>query len=782
MSTIDMTESGIDGSGLHIPIQHQIWRDKYRFSHDTEDYRETHIKHTWSRVARALAKPEKSQAEWESKFYAALSGFKFLPGGRIIAGAGTGRSVTLFNCFVMGTIPDSMDGIFSALREAALTMQQGGGVGMAFSTIRPKGAPVLGVGADASGPLSFMDCWDAMCRTVMSAGARRGAMMGTLRCDHPDIEAFVDAKRDPSKLRNFNVSVLVTDDFMHAVQVDGDHPLRFGDKVYKRVNARELWDKITRAAYDCAEPGVIFIDRINDLNNLKYCETISATNPCGEQPLPPYGACLLGSINLAALVRNPFSRVAVINLDELFDLVGVAVRMLDNTIDVSQYPLLEQEHEAKSKRRLGLGVTGLADALAMCGLHYGSSSARERASQWMQIINSAAYRESEKIGGEKGYFALSQGPGKLRRNSHLTSIAPTGTISLLAGNVSSGIEPIFDLTYTRKVLEPDGSRREEVVQDFACRVFRERYPEEELPDYFVTARQLSPADHLAMQAALQRDVDSAISKTVNCPKDIPFEDFRDLYTKAYALGLKGCTAYRPNDITGEVLSAPEPEPQDAANDEQAEAGEFQDVSAEVDRFELTDAGRDAVASLLTHRDDVLHGSTYKLKWPPSEHAIYITINDVVEHHPFDEGKKMVRRPYEIFINSKNLEHYAWTVALTRMVSAIFRRGGDIGFVTEELRSVFDPRGGAFMNGKYVPSLLAAIGDVIETHFEACGARENSALICTQALIAGGLTRHRRYSSIAGDPPRTFCPKCCSADIVVAEGCKKCRACGWSSCE
>ena len=320
-------------------ISQQIWDMKYRLKGEGGVVVDKTIEESWRRVATALAAPEREPEAWAERFYEALADFKFLPAGRVMAGAGSGRNVTLFNCFVMGTIPDDMSGIFAHLREAALTMQQGGGIGYDFSTLRPKGAPVKGVGADASGPLSFMDVWDAMCRTIMSAGHRRGAMMATLRCDHPDIEDFIDAKRAPGRLRMFNLSVLVTDAFMLAVKEDAPWELSFAGTTYKVLPARALWDKIMRATYDYAEPGVIFIDRINRRNNLAYCETISATNPCGEQPLPPYGACLLGSINLAALVRDPFTAEARLDLDELARIVPLAVRMLDNAIDVSRFPL-----------------------------------------------------------------------------------------------------------------------------------------------------------------------------------------------------------------------------------------------------------------------------------------------------------------------------------------------------------------------------------------------------------------------------------------------------------
>ncbi|MBT8408077.1 MAG: adenosylcobalamin-dependent ribonucleoside-diphosphate reductase, partial [Alphaproteobacteria bacterium] len=496
------------------PIAEAIWDMKYRFKDADGAPVDATVEDTWRRIARTLAAGEKTPDAWEDKFYAALEDFKFLPAGRIVAGAGTARSVTLFNCFVMGTIPDSMSGIFEMLKEAALTMQQGGGIGYDFSTIRPKGADVKGVAADASGPLSFMDVWDAMCRTIMSAGSRRGAMMATMRCDHPDIEDFVTAKADPARLRNFNVSVLVTDPFMAAVKADGPWELVFEGQVYKTVNARDLWNRIMQSTFDYAEPGVIFIDRINAMNNLSYCETIAATNPCGEQPLPPYGACLLGSVNLARLVSAPFEDGAKLDLGALDDLVRLAVRMMDNVVDASRFPLPQQAEEAQNKRRIGLGVTGLADALLMLGLRYGSEAAAAQTEAWMKAIARAAYLASTELAAEKGAFplfekekylasgALTHMDDDLRaaiaengiRNALLTSIAPTGTISLYAGNVSSGIEPVFAYAYTRKVLQKDGTRTEEEVVDYAVQMWREKFGDADLPDYFVNAQTLAPLD------------------------------------------------------------------------------------------------------------------------------------------------------------------------------------------------------------------------------------------------------------------------------------------------
>ena len=731
---------------FEVDVAEEIWTAKYRFS-TADGQGDSTFAETAARVAKAIAGAEApaGRSLWESRFRNAIGDFRFIPAGRVLAGAGTDRSVTLFNCFVMGTIPDSLDGIFDHLRQAALTMQQGGGVGMDFSTIRPSGSPVRGVGANASGPLTFMDCWDAMCRTVQSAGQRRGAMMGCLRIDHPDIEAFIDAKRDPARLRNFNLSVLITDAFMTALGGDSDWPLVFAGETVRTVRARDLWEKLMRATYDAAEPGVIFIDRVNARNNLGYCETVSASNPCGEQMLPPYGACLLGSINLARLVDRPFDG-GELREDELGDLTRTAVRMLDNVIDISRYPLPEQETEAKAKRRIGLGITGLADALLFCGATYGSAEAIDLTRRWLSRIRREAYRASAELAAEKGPFPLyspkimdSSNVADLDpetraliaehglRNGCLTSIAPTGTTSLLAGNVSSGIEPVFAYSYTRKIRQADGSTREEKVEDYAMRVWRQVKGEAPPPaELFVSAQTLSPSDHLTMQAAAQALIDSSISKTVNCPEQIAFEDFADVYIEGYHLGCKGLTTYRPNAVTGSVLSVGEAKP-----------AKKEDV--------------------LEPRAEQLHGTTYKLKWPESPHAVYVTINDV-----HIDG---IRRPFEMFINSKNMEHYAWALGLTRMVSAVFRRSADVAFVAEELKAVFDPRGGAWMQGRYVPSLLAAIGEIVERHLGGFSA---------EPVRAGAF-------DAAAAKHMPACPQCGASALVKVEGCNNCLECGYSKC-
>ncbi len=785
------------------PISQQIWDMKYRFKGPDGNPLDLAIPDTWRRIAKALAVAEKDPAQWEQDFYAALEDFRFLPAGRIVAGAGTGRNVTLFNCFVMGTIPDDMGGIFEHLKEAALTMQQGGGIGYDFSTLRPRGAPVKGVGADASGPLSFMDVWDAMCRTIMSAGSRRGAMMATLRCDHPDIEAFIEAKREPGRLRMFNLSVLVTDAFMNAVKQNLPWELTFNGTAYRTVQARELWDKIMRATYSYAEPGVIFIDRINRRNNLAYCETIAATNPCGEQPLPPYGACLLGSINLARLVKKPFEAEAELDLDALERLVRSAVRMMDNTIDVSRFPLEQQAHEAQAKRRIGLGITGLADALIMVGARYGSATSIRLIETWMKRLQRVAYLTSVELAKEKGAFPLFDRDQYLAgesireldedvraaiaqhgiRNALLTSIAPTGTISLFADNISSGLEPVFSFTYMRSVLLPDGSRQQEEVSDYAYRLYRQTRGENApLTEAFVDAQSLSPADHVRVQAAVQKYIDSSISKTINVPEDIDFDAFKDVYAMAYEQGCKGCTTYRPNDITGSVLTVKKDDKKKPA--EAAQQAELPLTSsarpAELRPVEAT-RSRDPAAQSLSgsgvvymtkplDRPEALPGRTYKITWPESEHAMYITLNDIIQ-----DGRV---RPFEVFINSKNTEHYAWTVALTRMMSAVFRRGGDVSFVVEELKAVFDPRGGHWMGGRYVPSLLAAIGEVIERHLIEIGfmadpnaQREEKAVL---ALAANAETP-KPLSGLRQ------CPKCGQPGLIRSEGCDTCTSCGYSKC-
>ncbi|MEL6570228.1 MAG: adenosylcobalamin-dependent ribonucleoside-diphosphate reductase [Pseudomonadota bacterium] len=573
MFDVDITRE--NKTSFAQPIAENIWRAKYQYQTASGAIDQT-LEDTWRRIADGLSEvePEDNRKNVANEIFDAISGFQLLPAGRILAGCGTTRNVTLSNTFVMRTIPDTVSGIMDTIKEAALTMQMGGGLGYDFSTIRPRGALVRGLDCPAAGPVAAMEICDAVCKMLVT-GMGRGAMMGTMRCDHPDIEDFVIAKSDRSRLRNFNLSVMITDAFMEAVKADGPWDLRWDGVVTRTIPAKGLWEKIMRQNYVAAEPGVLFIDRINDLNPMRYAETISATNSCAEQPLPPFGTCPLASINLAQLVAAPFTADARLDHSALRRLTATAVRMLDNTIDVSKYALPEQHDMAQAQRRIGLGVTGVADAIAMLGTKYGSPKAAFLLGSWMQLIQNEAYRASALLAAERGSFpmynaerhqenamvqaldtdvqALISAHGL--RNATLTTIAPTGTISMLAGNVSSGIEPIFSTSFLRTITNPDGSKSMERVTDYAVwRYGQIAGPNAPLPDVFVTAADLSPEDHVNMQAAAQMWVDSGISKTVNCPEDIPFEDFKGVYQAAYDRGCKGCTTYRPNAVTGAVLS------------------------------------------------------------------------------------------------------------------------------------------------------------------------------------------------------------------------------------
>ena len=556
-------------------IAQHVWESKYRLV--TEAGRaESSPESTWERVARAAAFAEREdRSRWQAIFYDLMADLRFLPGGRILAGAGTERRVTLFNCFVMGQLRDEMAAIFEGLKEGALTMQEGGGVGYDFSPLRPRGTAARETANIASGPVSFMRVWDSMCATICSTGSRRGAMMATLRCDHPDIENFIAAKNDRQSLSHFNCSVQVSDALMDAVARDAEWLLTFAGKVHKKTRARDLWRELVQAAYQGSEPGVLFVDQINRENNLWYRETLTTTNPCGEVPLPPYGACNLGSFNLTAFVREPFSTRAKFDLEALRNCVPAAVRFLDNIIDLSRFPLPAQRNEAVATRRIGLGFMGLGSALLMLGMPYDSSQARSLAAQVMTCIRDAAYLASVELGVERGSFRVLdrarflQGlfiqrlPRDLQaeirkhglRNSHLTAIAPTGTISLLANNVSSGIEPIFEPRYRRSLRTGTGELATFDVEDHACRLWYERQRGAAGdPPALTTARDLPPDAHLAMQAALQPLVDQGISKTINVPADVPLSSFTNIYSEAHRLGLKGVTTFRPHPDRPGVIS------------------------------------------------------------------------------------------------------------------------------------------------------------------------------------------------------------------------------------
>ncbi len=770
------------------PIAREIWDKKYRYKNEDGTPIDQEIEDTWRRVAYAVAMPERDHRYWEDQFFSVMSDFRFLPAGRIVANAGTSRKkVTMFNCYVMNAIEDSMEGIFTAVTEAALTQKQGGGVGFDFSTLRPQGDFIRGVESHASGPVSFMQVFDATCRTVMSAGHRRGAQMAVMSVSHPDIEKFIAAKRSAGALQMFNLSVAATDSFMDAVKEDKNWDLAFGGKIHKTVRARDLFETIMRSTYDHAEPGFILIDRINRMNNLWYCEAIRATNPCGEQPLPPYGACLLGSVNLTRFVRQPFSPKASIDYDGIRDTVRIAVRLLDNVIEISNFPLERQLEEAQNKRRMGIGITGLANLFAMMRTRYGSPESIELAETVMRTIRDTAYDASVDLAIEKGAFPLLDRerylagefvkalPEDLRarirehgiRNSHLISIAPTGTISLFAGNVSSGLEPVFALNYTRRVRKGIGDEYEEhAVSDYACHLYKQMHPgTKQMPEYFVTSDKVSPREHVDIQARLQRCVDSSISKTINVPKEMPFEEFKDIYLYAYEQGCKGCTTFRPSDYITGILQRDEDKKQTEKRDESV-----------VTTNELETVPR---------RPVLLQGTTYKIKTPLSKQAMYITINDICE------GDKP--RPFEIFINSRNLQHYCWIVAMTRLLSAVFRRSKDPSFLIEELKTIFDPNGGYFRNGRYIPSLVAEIGDVIEQHLVNIGFSEPQKKKVpdmvgmhiqsdgSQPLGSTEAMGVQTPASAQQASPFMICPSCNERSLYFEENCSKCFSCGYSKC-
>lgn len=599
------------------PLSKHIWELKYRYRFDGRII-DHNIEDSWHRTAMAVASVEKhNKEEWAKQFFSLLEGFQFLPGGRILAGAGAGagtqKKVTLFNCFVMGTLDDSIVGIFQALKESAITMQQGGGIGIDFSTLRPRGTLAIASGRFASGPLSFMEMWEAMSTTMSALGERRGAMMGVLRCDHPDIEAFVQAKRSSSAFKHFNLSVLITDEFVKAIADDAEWPLvfpingvtqlehtsgknfpGFGEsnkeyvlkqwpgrdtavpcKVFRLISARQLWQQLAAAAGRDSEPGVLFIDQINRFNNLYYCEHISTTNPCGEIPLPAYGACNLGSLNLTQFIRAPFSRHAQLDWHGLTEATALAVRFLDNVIDLSRYPLPQQETMAKATRRIGLGLTGLADMFVMLGIVFGSNESIVLVDKLMKTIAHTSWHTSVELAKEKGSFPYLKKKSFLKaafveklpveicqkierygiRNSHHNAIAPTGTISLLANNISSGLEPMFAPRYKRSVYHHDGLTSEYLVNNYAYRLWLNDHSEQEpLPEYFISAENLSVEAQLKIQAKIQEHVDNAISKTIQLQAGSATEKVAEIYNQAYTFKLKGCTVFSPETERGQIIS------------------------------------------------------------------------------------------------------------------------------------------------------------------------------------------------------------------------------------
>jgi ribonucleoside-diphosphate reductase alpha chain len=654
MSTVRMEI--LERGAVEIPLQSasmDIWDKKYRLKSKLGEPIDATIDHTYQRVAKALADAESTsekQKYWYERFLWALRRGA-IPAGRVTSNAGALEhkpATSTINCTVSGTIEDSMDGILEKVHEAGLTLKAGCGIGYEFSTLRPRGAYVSGAGAYTSGPMSFMDIYDKMCFTVSSAGGRRGAQMGTFDIGHPDVKDFVRAKREDGRLRQFNLSLLITDGFMAAVESDSDWPLIFpvnlkekdeidltdpaqviwrdwpttknyvsredglvACKIYGHIRAKHLWDMIMTSTYDYAEPGFILIDRVNEMNNNWWCENIRATNPCGEQPLPPYGSCLLGSVNLTTFVRDPFGPKARFDWDEYKEVVRVFTRMLDNVVEINGLPLEQQRGEIMRKRRHGMGFLGLGSTITMLKMKYGSKESCEFTDQIARDMAIAGWEVGASLAKEKGPapimteefdvtasmlrqrpemvadgFKLGDKiPGRLlhakysrymqrvaevapelvaelaangARFTHHSSIAPTGTISLsLANNASNGIEPSFAHHYSRNVIR-EGKKSKEKVEVFSYELLAYRElinsrampysedAEEKLPDYFVAADAVTPTEHVDIQAAAQKWVDSSISKTANVPTDYPYEDFKDIYRYAYKMGLKGCTTFRFN--------------------------------------------------------------------------------------------------------------------------------------------------------------------------------------------------------------------------------------------
>ena len=763
--TIDPIHEALDVYDSDQVLTLDVWRGKYRFGDEDHPY-DSH-----QRVVEGVYAKDPSRKAKQAALEAMQKNL-WIPAGRIQAGAGTPNIVTLLNCYMCQDIDDSMSGIADALRDAMLTMQQGGGIGMNFSSLRPSGSFLRRTGAVASGPLPFMDMWDSMCQTIMSAGSRRGAMMAVMDCEHPDLLDFITAKHKPGRLTNFNVSVLISDAFMDAVKEDEDWFLGFDvpradgkhlfvterdDRgqveqwyAYARHSARELWQLILENTYEWSEPGVIFMDRVNRQNNLRYCETITGTNPCGEQPLPPNGCCNLGAVNLARMVIKPFTPQASFDVSLLQEIARLGTRFLDNVIDVTLYPLESQATEEYAKRRIGIGITGLANCLAQLGLRYGSDEAVDMTDYIMNNLKNSVYDASAALAKERGPFPLydvkrwgesspvvkslqEETQGAIAehgiRNGVLLTIAPTGTTSLYAGNVSSGLEPVFLHKAQRNVRQMDDSFLPYATFDYGYRMYCHLHginPEtsHQLPGYMVTHDLLSVNDHIRMQAICQKHIDASVSKTINCPQDITFEDFKHLYEDAYSLGCKGCTSYRYSEVRGSILSAPG----------EAEKPDHQPL----------------------HRPDVLSGRTYKVKWPSVNENYYVTINDIGD------------KPFEVFIQSTSSKFTDWTTALGLMISAIMRKGGDISFIPEELAKVRSADDSAWVEGKFYGSLVALLGETIGKH------------LTNGVIIEVDEEPQLTLEDPQGQKGET-CPQCNAPALIMQEGCKKCINCTYSNC-
>ncbi|HRL66165.1 MAG TPA: adenosylcobalamin-dependent ribonucleoside-diphosphate reductase [Ottowia sp.] len=795
---------------------------------------ESSLEQLYGRVARALASVEKPElrAEWEQKFLTNLH-VGAIGAGRIMSAAGTDIQATLINCFVQpvgdaiqGVDDEGYPGIYEALREAAETMRRGGGVGYDFSRIRPKGAFVKGTHSIASGPCSYMNVFDQSCSTVESAGSRRGAQMGVLRIDHPDVAEFITAKRTPGRWNNFNVSVGVSDAFMQAVANGTDwelvHKAKPGLKVldnggyqradglwvYRKLPARELWDTIMQSTYDFAEPGILFLDQIGRDNNLNYCEKIEATNPCGEQPLPPYGCCDLGPIILTNFVRNPFGAGgdAAFDFDAFEQVVATQVRALDNVLDVTFWPLEQQRNESADKRRIGVGFTGLGNALTMLKLRYDREDGRAMATEIARRMRDAAYRASVELAKEKGAFPKFKADGYLAegtfasrlpddiqadirqhgiRNSHLLSIAPTGTVSLaFADNASNGIEPAFSWGYKRNKREADGSKSSYTVEDHAFRLYRSLVDSTvssddtgKLPDYFVNALEMSAQDHVAMMEAVQPFVDTSISKTVNIPEDYPYDSFKDLYRQAWQAGLKGLATYRPNSILGAVL-----ETTPAKKDEPAAPASNAPAPAPAVPY-------DPMRSVIEKRPaGGLPSVTEKIEYWTSEgqQRLYLIVSFLPV--PAADGKGTVERAIEFFMPvGQSGESQQWITATMRMLS-LAARGGFLDRALSDMQKVTWDRGPVRLgtyekaDGTHVPrwhdSEVAAIGYAVENLIANRQKAAQASLFDADELPAV----EPQVAPAAMVPTSVMagkkCPECGAHAMIRKDGCDYCTQCGF----
>jgi len=757
---------------------------------------ETGVEDIYRRVARALASVEKDalRAEWEQKFLDNLHAGA-IGAGRIMSAAGTTIQATLINCFVQpvgdaiqGVDAEGYPGIYEALREAAETMRRGGGVGYDFSRIRPKGAEVKGTHSMASGPCSYINVFDQSCSTVESAGARRGAQMGVLRIDHPDVMEFITAKRTPGRWNNFNVSVGVPDAFMEALGKDEPWDLVHGSKpgskliangayqradgqwVYQTIAASELWDTVMQSAYDFAEPGILFLDQIGQDNNLRYCETISATNPCGEQPLPPYGCCDLGPVILTRFVKNPFGFGGVPSFDfDAFErVVATQVRALDNVLDVTFWPLPQQREESTAKRRIGVGFTGMGNALAMLCLRYDREEGRGMAAKIAERMRNAAYTASIALAQEKGAFPKFEADGYLEtgtfasrlpdamqaeirrhgiRNSHLLSIAPTGTVSLaFADNASNGIEPPFSWMYRRKKREADGTTSEYAVEDHAWRLYRELGGDvNALPEYFVNALGMTAGEHIAMMQAVQPFVDTAISKTVNVAADYPFDDFKNLYHQAWRAHLKGMATYRPNSILGSVLDV---------------GSAATDAASAVAAAVLVDPMRTVIES---RPKGALSAVADKIEyWTTDGHkTLYIVVSFLPV--PDSMGVGTIERAIEFFMPvGQNGESQQWITSTMRMLS-LAARGGFLERALRDMRKVAWDRG---------PVRLGTYQKADSTHVPMWHDSEVAAI----AFALQGILARRAQAVSAQHAPANATPELSGIHMPVMAG-KKCHECG-----